>query len=183
VGLVEDVLFRYLYKEDIEELARERGLPVTGTKEELVDELLWSDRFDPDDALAYLNLSELRRLCREYRLPSGGNRNTLLGHIHDAIEQDRQPVVRRNVRGNGRAPSTTRPHPDSTGPWAVAGIVTFAVVAAFSYWATASLGLIVGGVVSIVLAVGIALALLLTSHRWIPHSHVASIHRPRTKAD
>jgi uncharacterized membrane protein YraQ (UPF0718 family) len=168
VGLVEDVLFRYLYKEDIEDLARERGLSVTGTKEELVNELLWSDRFDPDDALAFLNLSELRRLCREYRLPSAGNRDTLLDHIHDAIEQDRQSVVRRSVSNESRGSNSTRTHPDTTGPWTIVGVVAAAIVSAFLYWSTAVIGLAAGGGLSILLAAGIAVGMLRTSHRWIP---------------
>lgn len=168
VGLIEDVLYRYLYKEDVQEIARSYGLSSSGTKEEIIDEILWSERFDPSDALQYLSVSELRQLCREYRLPATGDRDALLEHAYEAIEQDRPPIVRRSVRRNRDSDGGERRHPESTGPWAVASIVAALIGGAIVYAIASIYGVILGAVVSIVIGLGFAVGLVLTSHHWIP---------------
>jgi hypothetical protein len=91
VSLVYDILDRYLYKEDVQALARERGLPTSWPKDEIVYALLRSGRFDPGEALAYLNVRELRRLCQEYRLRNDGDRDKLIARVIEAIFDEEEP--------------------------------------------------------------------------------------------
>ena len=91
MSLAEDILQRYLYKENVQELARDRGLPATGPKDEIIATLLESGRFLPAEALAYLNKTELRNLCREYLLPTDGDRDVLFQRVLDAIFAESEP--------------------------------------------------------------------------------------------
>ncbi|HZY92564.1 MAG TPA: hypothetical protein VFG07_07345 [Thermoplasmata archaeon] len=85
MSLAYDVLDRYLYKEDVQQLARDRGLPTNRPKDELIATLLGSGRFVPAEALRYLNKRELRQICREYLLPDEGGREVLFRRVLAAI--------------------------------------------------------------------------------------------------
>jgi hypothetical protein len=85
VSLASDILDRYLYKEDVQQLARDRGLPTNRPKDELIALLLASGRFVPAEALRYLNKREFRRICQEYLLPDDGDREVLFQRVLAAI--------------------------------------------------------------------------------------------------
>ena len=85
MSLAYDVLDRYLYKEDVQQLARDRGLPTNRPKDELIASLLGSGRFVPAEALRYLNKRELRRICQEYLFPDDGDREVLFQRVLAAI--------------------------------------------------------------------------------------------------
>jgi uncharacterized membrane protein (GlpM family) len=85
VSLAFDILDRFLYKEDVQQLARDRGLPTNRPKDELIALLLQSGRFVPAEALRYLNKRELRQLCQEYLLPDDGDREVLFRRVLAAI--------------------------------------------------------------------------------------------------
>ena len=85
MSLAYDILERFLYKEDVQQLARDRGLPTNRPKDELVALLLRSGRFVPAEALRYLNKRELRQICQEYLLPDDGDREVLFRRVLAAI--------------------------------------------------------------------------------------------------
>jgi hypothetical protein len=91
VSLAYDILDRYLYKEDVQQLARDRGLPTNRPKDELIALLLASGRFVPAEALRYLNKRELRRICLEYLLLDDGDREALFRRVLTAIIAEERP--------------------------------------------------------------------------------------------
>jgi hypothetical protein len=115
VTLLYDILDRYLYKENVQDLARERGLPTSWHKDEIIEALLNSGRFAPAEALEYLNVREFRRLCREYRLDSTGSRDELFTRVLDAVwKEERQSTP---TRDPSRDPRESRPNlPSETSP-------------------------------------------------------------------
>ncbi|MGP8075649.1 MAG: hypothetical protein ACLP8Y_02790 [Thermoplasmata archaeon] len=178
--LISDILDRYLYKEDVQQLARERGLSASGSKDEIIDGLVDSGRFDPADAVAYLNVRQLRRLCREYRLPEEGDRTQLVETVLEAIWDELEPPSAARRPRRKKAPATAKPsepgstqgisrvHPDTSGPWTVVGIVATGCLAALIYLAIAELGLEWGIVASVLAVLATGAGLFLTSHRWMP---------------
>ncbi len=194
-ALVSDILDRYLYYGDVQRLAKDRGIPVSWSKARLIEALLTSGRFDPADAIAFLNLRDLRRLCREWRLPIEGGRDDLAETVLKAIWGESEPTPpKMKSRPEARAvgagtfqskiemlrvterapesprtsePPSSRVHPDPVGPWAVVGIVSTVGVAAFLYWAIGRFGFLWGGVLSVAVATVLAVVLLSTSHLWI----------------
>lgn len=93
MSLAYDILDRYLYKEDVQQLARDRGLPTNRPKEALIRNLLASGRFVPAEALRYLNKRELRQVCQEYLLPDDGDREELFQRVLAAIFDDAKSVT------------------------------------------------------------------------------------------
>ncbi|MCI4327654.1 MAG: hypothetical protein L3K16_08515 [Thermoplasmata archaeon] len=84
-GLLRFILSRYLYKEDVQDLLEELGLPVTGSKPELVNRLARSPEFDPSEALSFLRKEELADLCEEFGLPVSGSRPELVSRVEEAL--------------------------------------------------------------------------------------------------
>ena len=79
------ILLRYLKKEDVQELCDDLGLPVDGSKEDLVARLVAESEFDPNDTLQYLDTEQLRELCLDWELDDSGTRDGLLEKISDAM--------------------------------------------------------------------------------------------------
>ncbi|MCI4345760.1 MAG: SAP domain-containing protein [Thermoplasmata archaeon] len=240
MSLAYDLLDRYLYKEDLQQLARDRGLPTNRSKDDLIRLLLGSGRFVPAEALRYLNRRELRRICQEYLLPDEGTREILFQRVltaifaevksepapdNDSADEDAEevdsgdrdeeedhldmeaepepaPLSAPKTPRTGGAPDretaeprptvgflqvppdvwaaavgrfsyapardVSREHPDTTASWAVASIVAGGVVIAGFYLFISALGLLAGVAAGIVLALGVAAALLLTWRQWVP---------------
>lgn len=184
-ALVDEILDQYLYYEDIQQLAKDRGIPVSWNKTKLINALLASGRFDSADAVAFLNLRELRRLCREWRLPSEGSRDELANTVLRAIRSEPGPIAPEKESGsesraNGHGmfksgistlrvtePQSPRTHPDSTGPWAVVTIISAVGLTAVFYWATGSFGFRCGTILSLAIVAILAVVLLTTSHKWV----------------
>lgn len=80
--IIDLVLGRYLYKEDVQQLLEEMDLPSSGTKDELIDRLVQDSRFDPKKALAFIDRPGLSSLCEELGLPTGG---FLRGSLEDRV--------------------------------------------------------------------------------------------------
>ena len=81
------ILSRYLYKEDVQDIARNLNFPVSGTKDELIDKILSFEAFDPEIALAYLSKEQLRDLCDEIELSDKGTRDELFDRVLRRIEE------------------------------------------------------------------------------------------------
>jgi hypothetical protein len=106
--LLFDILNRYLYKEDIQQLLRERGLSSTGNKSDLIDDLLNDERFNPADAVACMTVVEMRQLCEEYRIRPSGDRPALEKKILAAIvAEDAKNEAARRARAADRANRAT----------------------------------------------------------------------------
>src|SRR6266566_4003704 len=93
-SILRHLLDRYLYKEDVQEICFELGLPGGGTKEDLEFRLLGEPRFQPEMAVAYVAKEGLKEFCDELGLSTSGTREDLEGRIFQTIRK----------RGGGRAP-------------------------------------------------------------------------------
>src|SRR2546422_1840232 len=86
VGLeLEYILGRYLYKEDLQEICDELELPVSGSKDDLIERVLDDDDFHPEMALPYIDKEGLKSLAEELELRTGGTREDLEKRILDSI--------------------------------------------------------------------------------------------------
>lgn len=109
---IEYVLARFLYKEDVQELCEDLNLPVTGSKDHLISNLLEDEDFDPSEALAYLDKEELETLCDEWELADTGTRETLIRRVLKELEKGEQPAP---PRGRIEAPQPPPPPPPPEG--------------------------------------------------------------------
>lgn len=182
VTILEVLLNDYLSKEDVQQLARDRGLPTGRTKADLI-ELLISRHLEPAEPLAFLNVTALRDLCREFGLDRSGDRDTLIARIRGAIRAETPlwglipPLLPSSpAKGDDERVSEGRPlHFESAGPWTVVGIVATAIVAGVLVLGVSQLGTTWGTAISVVVAVALAVLLLRTWHRW--HPRVAALMR------
>lgn len=87
--VIETILERFLYKEEVQQLLAEHGEPVTGHKEELIVRLLSSEGFDPSEAVAFLDKAALQRLCAEVGIEPRGTRAELCARILQRIAHER----------------------------------------------------------------------------------------------
>jgi hypothetical protein len=180
VDILTHILTRYLYKEDVQEIARSLGIPTSGSKDEIVDQIVSRSWFKPEEALEFLNAHELRELCRELRLSTAGHRDELFERVLEAIYDEwpqrfRRPkidvssVVRSAPDKSGESPTNSpRQHPDSTGPWAIAGILATVVLGITLYALAALFGVWWGSLLTAVLTLVVVISLLASSHLWIP---------------
>ena len=102
--ILEFILGRYLYKEDIQDLLEDLGLAVSGSKDELIERLMKDDDFDPSEAVAYLDKEQLKDLCEELELSSRGTREELFGRVLKVIEEE---------KAADEEPEETAPHPSA----------------------------------------------------------------------
>lgn len=183
MSLFEVLLNNYLSKEDVQQLARDRGLPTGRTKGDLI-ELLISRHLDPVEALEFLNVTALRDLCREFGLDRSGDRGTLVDRLVAAIESEthgwnpspfRLPPTR-DPEDKSRPKDGVVLHLESAGPWTVMGIVATAIVAGVLVLAVGLLGTTDGVVASVAVAICLGIILLRTSHRW--HPRIVAMMRP-----
>jgi hypothetical protein len=180
VTILDVLLNDYLSKEDVQQLARDRGLPAGRTKGDLID-LLHSRHLDPAEALAFLNVTALRDLCREFGLDRSGDRDALFNRLLAAVRAESAWGLERQLpspvlssAGDGEPARDGKVlDTESAGPWTVVGVIVTAVVAGVLVLGTSKLGTFWGIVLSVVVAVVLAIVLLRTSHRW--HPRIASL--------
>lgn len=84
--LVQRILDHYLSKEDVQELADDLGLDVSGTKDDVVRRVVECDDFDPVEAIPYLNRGQLRDLCGEIGLDDSGTLDALIDRVLQKIQ-------------------------------------------------------------------------------------------------
>jgi hypothetical protein len=109
--LIEEVLFEYLTKDDLQRIARDHDLPVSRTKEEIAGELLALDDLDPSEAVAFLSVWQLRNILQERGQPSGAYREALVERVLALIEDESQPRARRARTSKRPVPETRIPSP------------------------------------------------------------------------
>jgi hypothetical protein len=174
VTILEVILNGYLSKEDIQQLARDRGLPTGRSKGELID-LLLSRHLDPAEPLSFLNVRALRDLCREFGLERTGDRDVITDRVLAAIREEtpqwsKRPAPLLAVQTE-KTDESSEPIPirsESAGPWTVVGILTTVVAAGIYALVASENGLVWGVVASILVAAVIAVVLLRTHFWWHP---------------
>jgi hypothetical protein len=80
-----EVMDHALYYEEVQQLAREHGLPVSRSKEELIEELVSSGELNPEEVVAFVRVDMLRVLLQEMGLPSGAGRDVLAARLVEAL--------------------------------------------------------------------------------------------------
>lgn len=98
MSLLRDILGGYLYYDQVQRLASDHDLPVSRTKDELIDELVEGGYLDPDEVVAYLRVDDLRDICAELGIPSGASRDVLADRVADALLEDERPTLPRKKR-------------------------------------------------------------------------------------
>lgn len=105
-----------LYLENIQRLAREHGLPVSRTKDELIDELLASGELEVGEVVAFLTVDDLRYFLGELGLPSGASRGVLAERLTEALTPRSPPKTRKPSRRSRMAPEPKPPTTASIEP-------------------------------------------------------------------
>lgn len=68
-----ELLGRYFYKEDVQDILDDFNLPVSGNKEDLIPRLLSGTSITFAELVDMLNKDTLKSICEDYDLPVGGN--------------------------------------------------------------------------------------------------------------
>lgn len=110
--LLEEILTEYLSKDDLQRIAWDHDLPISRTKGEIAGELLATEDFEADEAVAFMSVPQLRYFCQEHDLPSGAYREALVDRVLGAIQAESHPTPRR--RKKARRVSPKEPPPIST---------------------------------------------------------------------
>ena len=105
-----EVMEQALYYEEVQQLAREHGLPVSRSKDELIDELVSSGELEPEEVVAFVRVDMLRVLLQEVGLPSGASRDVLAARLVEALSPKSQPKGKpRGPRAKARPELADRP--------------------------------------------------------------------------
>lgn len=180
MNLLKTILGEYLGVDQVKILAREHGLPVSRTKDQLVGELLAADEVTSEEVVAFLQVWQLQMICEELGLPSGADQDTLAARVIGALDEDRKsrrdsirPEKPSVPRADAlltappepvKAPQTTPP----SSAWGFAAIVVAIVAIGGFEIATAELGVFEGTVVATVVGLVGAVILLFTYRLWGP---------------
>jgi hypothetical protein len=107
-----EVMDRGLYYEDVQQIAREHGLPISRSKDELIDELVNSGELEPEEVVGFVGVDTLRVMLQEIGLPSGATRDVLAARLVKALSP-RPPPKRTPRRSNPKAspPKSELEHP------------------------------------------------------------------------
>lgn len=73
----EYILRHYIYKEDVQAICENLGLPVSGSKEDLIRRLVTRSPFDLGMALEYVDKEALKDICKDLGLRASGTREEL----------------------------------------------------------------------------------------------------------
>lgn len=102
---------RGLYYQDVQRLAEEHDLPVSRTKDELIEELIEYGGLTAAEVVAFLRVDQLRLFLQEVGLPSGASRDDLAERLATFLSPPRPARPRRRqastTRDNG--PALKRP--------------------------------------------------------------------------
>lgn len=77
-----EFFYEYFDIPDLQWILEEKlGFSITGNKSELVDRIVDNERFHPKKLLKWLELSDLRKICKKMRLKVSGNKTFLWNQI------------------------------------------------------------------------------------------------------
>lgn len=181
---LEELLAKDLYKSDLREIAETLGIRDGGGKRHLIPKILSSRDFQPSLALAYLNTTELRRVCGRLQLVKDGDRDALTARVLGALtrrgsnaDSTSQPAGSADTHSVQARPSVGRPlhppvlvptpHPDPPGPWAVVALVATLGLGVILAGSLPRFGYLVGSLIALGCAIAIGVGLLLTARYWI----------------
>jgi len=187
-----------LYLEEVQQIAREHGLPTSRTKAELIQELIESNELDPTEVVAYVRVDMLRTILQEMGLPSGAGREVLAERLVNALSAQSQARVKPRRAASEKPKNNTTEAPGASsrvpvtvqvnvppGPapivevhfpkperpsaaWGFAGILMTVIVGGILYLGVATWGVEGGVTAAIGGGVALAFALLFTTRRWVP---------------
>ncbi len=75
------LLDTFYYKEDLQSLLEDADLPVSGTKDELIDRLLEEADYSPEEFLNYHYKDDLKEMCDDLDLPVSGSKAELVDRL------------------------------------------------------------------------------------------------------
>jgi len=82
---VEEFVDRYFYKEDLQDILEQEGLPVSGRKKELIRRLRRDANYDIYQFINYLKKDELKFICEDLDLKTTGARDELAERVFSEI--------------------------------------------------------------------------------------------------
>lgn len=169
------LLQRWLYKEQVQDLAFQHDLPTTGTKDELIDRILKKGRINPVEVLAYVTVEGLRDCCEEFGLESDGTRDILVDRISSYVKRSwsisgprRRPATGDSKQGTDQRagpPNLTIIHEGESRGYTVVLSIIAVMAEALGVYSYASYG-----PVGLVAATAVAVLLLFLAYRFYPKS-------------
>jgi len=85
---IDKILERCFFKEDIQDLLDEADLPVSGSKDELIERLLQKGGYTTREILESCDKEELQYICGDFLdLPASGTKSYLIDEIMSVIEK------------------------------------------------------------------------------------------------
>ncbi|MDE1881610.1 MAG: TIGR02391 family protein [Euryarchaeota archaeon] len=103
--LLEQILLRYLYKEELEDLLSDLADNTSGPVAELAGRLLENPHFKPAHAIHRLRVWQLRDLCRQRGQSDEGNRGVLEAALVGLVEREALDAKMKHVAGKRRRAS------------------------------------------------------------------------------
>jgi len=88
-----ELLGSNFYKEDIQSFCEDADLRTTGTKDELIEELLTESDYNVTDYLEALEVGQLKDICEQFDEKISGTKNELIQRIVPHIELKAEPVT------------------------------------------------------------------------------------------
>ena len=85
---------KYLYKEDVQDLAASYGLKVSGNKDEIIKRVLNCENFELEDITSCLYKEDVQDICRDLGLSPSGSKDDLWNSIVEelGLEQSTETV-------------------------------------------------------------------------------------------
>ena len=103
------LLGRWVYKEQVRDLAIEAGLSASGTKDEIVVRIIDSGSIGPVDVMSYVPVEGLRDCCETFGLESTGNRDILVDRLSQYVRKSWASAIRRSKNAKRTRPSDGKP--------------------------------------------------------------------------
>ncbi|MEE9173628.1 MAG: SAP domain-containing protein [Thermoplasmata archaeon] len=75
------LLNTFFLKDDLQSLLEDANLPVSGTKDELIDRLLEEADYSPEELLNYHYKDDLKEFCEDLDLPVSGRKDELVDRL------------------------------------------------------------------------------------------------------
>ena len=85
---VKDFMVKHLYKEEVQDLAKNLSLDKSGKKEDIILRILSCKDFELDDLTEYFYKEQFVGLCWNLNLPISGSKETLWNRIVDELKLD-----------------------------------------------------------------------------------------------
>jgi len=98
---LKEFMDKHLYKEEVQDLAAEYDLKVSGNKEEIMDRVLSCEDFDLEDLTRYFYKEDLQDICRDLGISPSGTKDDVWDRIVEELDLEQSaktvttPVISR----------------------------------------------------------------------------------------